>query len=101
MPYGSAKVQPIIKGSIPLPGLIKERIMPEFQVRLFVRTTGHSAYTETSWHIELPADTLEAAEAEFIARHLRDGRYRFVHRKTLILIERAHVLRIEIEEVRV
>ncbi len=76
--------------------------MPEYQVRLFVRTTGHSnTYTETSWHVELSADSLEAAEAKFFAEHFVEGRYRFQHRKTLIILERAHVLRIEVEEQRV
>ena len=76
--------------------------MPEYQVRLFVRTTGHSStYTETSWHVELNADSLEAAEAQFFAHHFADGRYRFQHRKTVVILERAHVLRVEIEEQRV
>jgi len=75
--------------------------MSEYQVRLFVRTTGHStAYAETSWHVELQANSLEAAEAKFFAEHLVDDRYRILHRRTIVILERAHVLRIEIEETR-
>jgi hypothetical protein len=54
-----------------------------------------------NWHIELQAESLEEAESKFFAEHCVDGRYRFTHRRTLIVLERAHVLRIEIEEARV
>jgi len=75
--------------------------MSEYQVRLFVRTTGHStAYAETSWHVELQAESLAAAEAKFFAEHLVEGRYRIMHRRTIVILEPTHVVRIEIEEMR-
>ena len=71
--------------------------MPLFQVRLFIRAIGQGAYAETSRHIEIAAEDLDQAETLFFATYLRDGRYHLDIRRTRIILERAYVLRIEIE----
>ena len=76
--------------------------MPEYQVRLFVRTTGHSSNVHGD-ELAYRTDRRFAGDGgrrSSSAEHFADGRYRFQHRKTVVILERAHVLRIEIEEQR-
>ena len=74
--------------------------MPIYQVDIYMRGPGDetAGFSTQHWGVQIDADNLLDAEANFLHQHLSDGRYRIVRRDRLFLLERANVLRIEIKE---